>query len=275
MAIMLKPNHTALCTSLKASFKTRFLSGLFLAAVFTSQPLHAVRSFSTQDLPEFKAQYAVKKSGVKLAEATYQLSHTDTGYKFTQNSKLHGLAKILGGDTISAISYIDNIDGNLLLKKHQYVQTGREKNKNEDFSIQWNTSEQPFKGQITGTVRNKAIDIETDTAIWEPLSFQIPLMLEADKNTKEYPYNALMKGEIDNYNFVLVSSKSFTFANKDYQLLQMVQTDTEKNRALHIWLAPELNNLPVTIVNYRDGKEHSRMQLESVQFNDEQIIKSI
>lgn len=272
---MLKPNYTALSTSLKASFKAQFLFGLLLTAVFISQPLHAIRSFSTQDLPEFKAQYAVKKSGVKLAEAIYQLNHTNTGYKFTQNSKLHGVAKIFGDDTISAVSYIDNIDGNLLLKKHQYVQTGREKNKNEEFSIQWNTSEHPFKGLITGIARSKQIDIETDTAIWEPLSFQIPLMLEADKNTKEYPYNAILNGEIDTYNFVLVSSKSFTFANKNYQLLQMVRTDTEKNHQLHIWLAPELNNLPVTIVNYRDGKEHSRMQLESVQFNDEQIIKSI
>lgn len=244
------------------------LVSFFICALF-SQSL-----FAQFDLPEFSAQYAVQKYGVKLAEATYQLSHTATGYKFTHNSKLHGFAGMLGGDTVSAVSYIDEIDGNLLLKKHSYIQTGREKNKDEDFSIQWVTSSIPVHGKISGVVRSKNINLETDTAVWEPLSFQIPLMIEANENVKEYPYNAILKGEIDAYNFVLTSSKTVTFANKQYQLLQMVQTDTDKNRQLHIWLAPELNNMPMIIVNYRDGKEHSRMQLESVQFNNDKPIRS-
>jgi len=230
--------------------------------------------FAQNDLPEFHAKYAVQKLGVKLAEATYHLSHTDTGYKFTHNSQLHGVARMLGKDSVSAVSYVDEVDGTLLLKKYHYVQQGREKNKDEKFSIQWNTSSKPVKGIITGVVRSKLISLETDKAVWEPLSFQIPLMLEADKDIKEYLYNAILKGEINTYNFVLTSSKSVTFANKQYQILQMVHTDTHRNHQLHIWLAPELNNIPVIIVNYRDGKEHSRMQLESVQFNNEKTIKS-
>ena len=53
----------------------------------------------------------------------------------------------------------------------------------------------------------------------------------------------------------------------------MVRIDPHKNRQLHIWLIPELHNIPVIIENYRDGKEHSRMQLESVQFNNESPLK--
>ena len=47
----------------------------------------------------------------------------------------------------------------------------------------------------------------------------------------------------------------------------MVRTDPKRDRQLHIWLLPELHNIPVIVENYRDGKEHSRMQLESVKFN--------
>ena len=247
---------------------------LKLISVFISALLFSHNLFAQDDLPEFRAQYAVQKSGIKLAEAIYQLRYTDTGYIFTQNSKLHGIAAMFGDDSISAVSYIDKVDGTLLLKKHRYIQTGREKNTDEDFSIQWNTSSKPVKGKITGIARSKKINLETDTAVWEPLSFQIPLMIEANENVKEYPYNAILNGEIDTYNFVLTSKKSITFANKEYQILLMVRTDPHKNRQLHIWLAPELNNMPIIIENYRDGKEHSRMQLESVQFNNEKPIES-
>ena len=227
---------------------------------------------SAQTLPEFHAKYAVQKYGVKVAEASYKLSHTDSGYKFSQNTELDGLISMFADDTVSAVSHVDEVDGKLLLQKHSYSQTGREKNRDEEFSIRWDTSERSLRGNITGVVRNKKINIETTDPVWEVLSFQIPLMIDADENIKRYPYKALLKGKIDTYEFVLTSAKKITFADKEYKILQMVRTDPRKKRQLHIWIAPQLHNLPVIIENYRKGKEHSRMQLESVQFDKEIII---
>ncbi len=227
---------------------------------------------SAQALPEFHAKYAVQKYGIKVAEANYQLSHTDSGYKFSQNTELNGFISMFADDSVSAVSYIDDVDGKLLLQKHKYIQTGREKNRNEAFSIQWDTSEKLLKGNISGVVRSKKINLQTTDPVWEILSFQIPLMIDADENIKRYPYKALLKGKIDTYEFVLTSNKKIIFAGKEYKLLQMVRTDPHKKRQLHIWIAPKLHNLPVIIENYRKGKEHSRMQLESVQFANEQIL---
>ncbi len=238
-----------------------------LFVVFFSHTL-----FAAHALPQFSAQYAIQKFGIKLAEAHYQLSYTDTGYKFTQNTQLHGVASLFANDTISTISFVDTIGDNLLLTKHSFVQTGREKNRDEDINILWNTYKNSLKGEITGIVRSKKINLKTDTEVWDVLSFQIPLMIEANKDIKEYPYKAILKGEINTYNFVLTASKKISFAGKDYQALQMVRIDPHKNRQLHIWLIPELHNIPVIIENYRDGKEHSRMQLESVQFNNEKPL---
>ncbi len=220
-------------------------------------------------LPEFSATYAIQKFNIKLAEAHYQLSYTDKGYKFTQDTELFGIASMFASDTVSAVSYVEETGDNLLLRKHVYIQTGREKNKDEDIDILWNTHKNTLRGKISGVVRNRKIEFRTNEEIWDILSFQIPLMIEANENIKEYPYRAIINGEIDDYNFVLTSSKKITFAGKDYKALQLVRTDPDKNRQLHIWLIPALNNIPVIIENYRDGKEHSRMQLESVSFNHE------
>ena len=231
---------------------------------------------ANNSLPEFSAKYSIQKFGIKLAEAHYQLNHTATGYKFTQNTKLHGLASMFSDESVSAVSFVDISGDNLLLTKHRYVQTGKKKNRNEDISIRWNTEKNSIEGDITGVVRGEKIQLTTDTEIWEVLSFQIPLMIEANKDVKEYPYNAILKGKIDSYNFVLTSTKEISFAGRHFQALQMVRTDPNRNRQLHIWLVPELHNIPVIVENYRDGKEHSRMQLESIQFdNDKPLIEKV
>ncbi len=246
-------------TNNKISFLIRIL--------ILSITLFSHNSYASRSLPEFSAKYAIQKFNVKLAEAHYQLSYTDKGYKFTQNTKLFGVASMFAKDTVSAVSYIDKVRSNLLLSKYSYIQTGREKNKDEDIEILWNTYKNTLKGRITGVARSEKIDLRINQEIWDALSFQIPLMIEANEEVKEYPYKAFIGGEINDYNFVLTSSKKITFADRDYKAIQLVRTDPNRNRQLHIWLIPALNNIPVTIENYRDGKEHSRMQLESVSFN--------
>lgn len=245
---------------------------LILLTITLSQNILAARA-----LPEFSASYAIKKYGAKLAKAHYQLEHTESGYKFTQNTTLHGLAKLLGNDTISAVSYIHQMGDTLLLQKHSYKQTGKEKNKDEEISISWEgnnpeNEKKIIKGKIKGTVRNKKINLKTETPVWEALSFQIPLMIEANKNIKKYPYNAIIKGKINTYNFILTEVKTVYFAKKEYRALHVIRTDPDKDRKLSIWLAPELHNLPLIIENYRNGKEHSRMQLERVTFKNKRPL---
>ena len=244
------------------------LFNLFFTVLFSH------KLFAANTLPEFTAVYAVEKFGTKVAEAKYQLRHAETGYKFTQNTKLYGLVSLFRNDTVTATSYIDNIDGQLLLKKHSYRQTGKEKNKDEDISVRWNTSNKSTTGSITGVVRGQEIEHTITTPVWEALSFQLPLMIEASTKKKTYPYNAIIKGEVNSYNFELVSQNKIHFADKDYQTLHMIRSDPHKNTQLHLWLAPELYNIPVVIENYRDGEEHSRMQLESVRFNNKNTISA-
>ena len=228
--------------------------------------------YSADRLPEFSAKYAIEKFGIKLAEAHYQLHHTDTGYKFTHNTELSGMAGVFSKESVSAESIIEDNGKHLLLKKHRYIQNGSKKDRNEDINISWSTENNELQGTITGVVRGKKINLTTSSEIWEVLSFQIPLMIEADSKVKEYPYNAVLKGEINTYHFKLKGTEKISFADKEYMTLHMVRTDPVKDRKLDIWLIPELHNIPVIVENYRDGKLHSRMELESIQFGDAKPI---
>ena len=231
-----------------------------------------INAFADRALPEFTATYAIQKFGIKVAEAVYQLNHTENGYNFSQHTKLHGITSMFRNDTITAQSLVDETDGKLLLREYTYKQTGKEKNKDEHFTIKWSHDDTQLKGHITGIVRGEAIDVNASTPVWEVLSFQLPLMIDARTKKKSYDYNALLKGELSTYNFTVSTPKDFTFAKRNYQTLHVVNNDTVKNRQLHLWLIPELHNLPVVIENFRDGGLHSRVQLESVQFDSGSIL---
>ena len=247
--------------------KLLFTTMLFSTALF-SQSLHAAENIN-HALSEITARYAIQKFGIKVAETHYDLRHTDTGYEFTQSTGLYGLAKMFADDTVSITSIVDKIDNKLLLKKHIYIQTGREKNRDEDITVQWDTSGGKLNGKVTGIVRSKPIDHDIDKPVWDVLSFQIPLMIEANAGQKIYPYMALLKGEIDDYKFELISTETVEIEDKKYQTLHLVRNDPVKNRQLRIWLLPELNNVPLIVENYREDKLHSRAQLERVRFGQE------
>lgn len=234
--------------------------------------LAADAAVAADKLPVFTAKYGIEKYGVKLAEATYQLANIPTGYRFTQETHLYGLANMFRDDSISAESIVQAKGDSMLLLRHRYTQTGEEENRDETFTVEWEEQGSKLRGRITGIVRGKPVKLDTDKPVWEALSFQLPLMAEASEKKKRYRYYALLKGELDTYLFDLAATETIRFADKDYRALKLVRKNPEKNRELRIWLLPELKNIPVIVENMRDGKQHSYMKLESVSFDGQPPI---
>jgi len=225
--------------------------------------------FAAHALPEFSARYAVKKFGIKLAEAHYQLHYTKTGYRINQNTDLYGIAVYFSNYAVAAVSHVDEDNDKLLLRKHTYTLSGSDDDRNEDIDIHWQAPKDTLDGVVSGIVRGQEIELSTDSEIWDLLSFQIPLMIEANEEVKEYTYRALLVGEINTYIFVLDDIKKVMFNDKEYNALRMVCADPDRDRQLHLWLLPELHNIPVLIEDYRDGYRRYSGQLESVSFNNE------
>jgi len=265
---MLRSILQSIRANLTAPFFLFFV--VFLVSIENSFADH--KSFA---LPEFTADYAITKFGIKLADANYRLRHTEHGYHISQHTKLHGIAALFRKDKVDANSTIEMIDGQLRLQSFNYVQTGKEKNRNENLIFSYKKAKEKTSTQITGISRSEPVSIHTNETVWDILSFQIPLMIEANANKKHYPYTAVISGELDEYLFNLNATKTHEFAGKKYTLLELVRTNTENTHALHIWLAPELHNLPVIVENFRNGKLDSRMQLERVQFDKNKSLQAI
>ena len=247
----------------------KYLAMLQLSIILLTS-LISFNVFAAHTLPEFSARYAVKKFGIKLAEAHYQLHYTKAGYRINQNTDLYGIAVYFSNYAVAAVSHVDEDGDKLLLRKHTYILSGSDDDRNEDIDILWQTPGNTLDGSVSGIVRGEKIELSTDSEVWDLLSFQIPLMIEANEKVKEYTYRALLVGEINTYTFELTEIKKVMFNDKEYDALRMVSADPDRDRQLHLWLLPELHNIPVLIEDYRDGYRRYSGQLESVSFNNEE-----
>lgn len=220
------------------------------------------------ELPkEFSANYALEMFGTVLARATYKLEHTDKGVTMTQSTRPAGLVALLRNDKIDVRSDMVMNNGRLLLVNYDYTHTGDDKDRDVRFTIDWETGqEQKLVGKATGVYEGKKVDIDVDSPVWDPLSIQVPIMLDASKNLPPHQHGLFMKGEFKRYLFENHGNERISFNGTDFIAVKIAGKETQRDRAMYVWMIPELHNIPAKIQQWKNGELKSTVLLESVSF---------
>ena len=217
--------------------------------------------------PEFSASYTAETYGMTVAQATYKLEHKNGGLAFTQHSVPTGLAALFSDDELSETSYLSLHQNRLLLDEYHYVQKGSKKNRDIHLKIKWsNSDDNKLTGTISGNARGKPVQLETDSPVWDTLSFQIPIMTGDAKKMTPQEYKVLVKGELKTYLFVSHGSEDIDINNKIIKTIKIERKSDNKSKPLFLWIAPSLHNMPVKIEKWKKGKPHITMLLNSLSF---------
>ena len=75
-----------------------------------------------------------------------------------------------------------------------------------------------------------------------------------------------MKGEFKHYLFENHGREKIVSNGAEFDTIKVAGRETKRDRAMYVWLAPALNNLPVKIEQWKEGKLKSTVVLESVSF---------
>ncbi|UCB54734.1 MAG: DUF3108 domain-containing protein [Thiotrichales bacterium] len=226
---------------------------------------------SAKELPhEFSANYALEMFGTVLARATYTLEHTEDGLTMTQSTRPAGLIAMLRNDKIDVRSDMIVDNGRVLLVNYSYTHTGDEKDRNIRFNIDWKANnKQELAGKATGIYEGKAVDIDLQNPVWDPLSIQVPIMLDANKKLPPHEHGLFMKGEFKHYLFENHGNETFRYNGTAFAAVKIVGRETKRDRAMYVWLLPELHNIPVKIEQWKNGEHKSTVFLESVSFEED------
>jgi hypothetical protein len=220
------------------------------------------------ELPrEFSANYVLQMYGTTLARAIYTLEYTDNGLFMTQSTRPIGLMALLRDEKIDVRSDLEVKNGRLLLVSYDYRHTGDDKNRDVRFKIDWQNREHDLVGTATGVYEGRNVNFKVDQPVWDPLSIQVPIMIEAAKKHAPNQYGLFMKGEFRDYLFKNHGTESVKFNGRQFNALKIAGSEMNRNRSMYVWMVPELHNIPIKIEQWKNGEHKSTVILESVTFD--------
>lgn len=223
---------------------------------------------------EFTATYTAETYGMTVAETTYKLEHKNDGLTFTQFSATTGLAALFSKNEVSETSYLSLHQNQLLLDEYRYIQKGSKNNRDIHLKIKWNAStNNELTGTISGNASGKTIQLETDTPVWDTLSFQIPMMAGDTQMTMPQEYKVLVKGELKTYLFISHGPEEIDISNNLIKTIKIERKSDDGKKSLFLWIASSLHNLPVKIEKWKKGKPHITMLLKSAFFPSDKSLQ--
>jgi Protein of unknown function (DUF3108) len=232
--------------------------------------LAALPAWSYALPPEFTAEYHLEMYQTSLARATYGLKHTDNGVTMTQSTKPIGLVALFRKDRIDVRSDMSLHNGRLGLDRYSYIYSGTDKNKNIRLSIDRHTDEVNGPGlHVSGVDGGNPVDIDTKQEFWDPLSIQVPLMMQAENFGAPHEISVFMSGEVRTYLFSHSGDEKIEIDGKVYDCVTITGAETERDRKMIIWLARGLHYLPVKIQQWKDGEVNSTVLLDTARFPED------
>ncbi|MDH5611465.1 MAG: DUF3108 domain-containing protein [Gammaproteobacteria bacterium] len=245
----------AFFTSIRTTVSALILTLILLPSTGFSLPL------------EFSASYDLKKYGVTLAKSVYSLKHENNGIRITQHTEPVGLAAMLRNDELDENSFLSIQNGQLLLTEFSYRQTSDdEKNRDIQIKIDWIQSSEKLLGKVNGTAYGEELDLKIDEPVWDTSSYMIPLMTNTSENTPLQKYTMMVKGRFQTYSFITHGVDEIEVNGNIMQTIKVERDDSSNKHPIYLWLAPSLNNLPVKIEKWEDGKRQLTMSLNNAQF---------
>jgi hypothetical protein len=224
---------------------------------YTAVLAAAVAGADPADLKPFRATYSADWKGMSAATSTLELRRagSDTFVYETVNTP-HGLFRMALPDSLTQASTFRLTEGRIVPLNFR---GSDEKERPIDLTFDW------ARKRLTGTAKEKAVDLEVPETAQDPMSLQIAalrdlaqgnlpgsvMLVDGDGKLKEYELRQEGKVEIDT-------------ALGTLQTIIYTSRRVGSDRLTRTWVAPVLGYLPVKAERIRKNKVEFTLRIESV-----------
>ena len=222
------------------------------------------------ELPEkFEANYTLEVYGITLAKATHKLEQTEQGLSMEVYTYPVGLLAFLYDGHVDIRSDIVMENGQLLLVNHDYTHSEDDDDTTVRYEIEWlNSRENGTTGNVKGTYKGEKLNINSDEPVWDPLSVQALIIINANNESATYKHGLLMKGELRHYLFKNLGKETVRFNGTDMTALKTLVKEADRDRLIYVWMLPDHYNIPVKYEHWKNGSLKSTVRLQDVTFEN-------
>ncbi len=208
-------------------------------------------------LKPFVATYLITAMGLEGINVTNSLSidqskETEQAYHFKSYSMPIGLLAFKKDETRDEQSTGLIKDGKIQPQNYTYLQIRNNKaRRNVKISFDWQENEVTNHHIHKNSKWSMPIPLQTI----DKLSYQLSLMLKLAANPdRHFNFSVADGGKLKKYQFEIVGEERVYTSLGSYKALKIQHTRYKKDKNITLWCAPELNYLPVKIIQEETGK---------------------
>ncbi len=239
-----------------ACWTTALLAGC--ALLLAQAPATAVGGAS--ELPTFAATYRLEYKGSRVGESVISMRPALDGaaYVYEARTEPRGLARFIRGGTIVERSRFHLVDGQL--KPVEFVfDDGTRKGKDDNMVTFDHAS-----ARATSVYRGETHEFDIEPSLLDRLLSQFALMRDMNAGEPASSYTVLDRDKLKVYRVNRLRSETVETRGGTFDTVVLHRQREGSSRATLMWLAPDLDWLPVRIRQTKGEKTITEMSLESV-----------
>ncbi len=207
-------------------------------------------------LPEFSAEYELRRDGLRAAQLTRSLRCSDGDCRFQSEGRTVGFADLLLRGRIEEWSRFRLEHGRIRPSEYYFRQQARGGN-DEYARLFFN----PDTGRVSsrGDARWEA---QVDGETMDELLSQLRLMLAVRAGETEMEFSVVESdGDLDSYRFRVVGEEVVDTPAGSFQALKVERVGGSSRRNTRMWFALEHDYIPLVVEHERVGRETYRAAL--------------
>lgn len=214
-------------------------------------------------LPEFSANYDFERGRMKVGETRIELERSqDNIYRYSSESAATGFVSIFVDDIIKEESIFRFENDEFWPVSYEFRQLNSSKNRNEDITYDWtdNVASINYRGHES--------EQELQRGMLDRFLLQLAITMHSQEGTIDHVYEVLDNNRIKHFHLQGKQQETVETPAGSFKTLRVERIDRDPDKTLRLWLAPELDYLPVVIEHEKRNEEPLRLTLRSIQRGD-------
>jgi hypothetical protein len=212
---------------------------------------------STPDLTPFVAEYAVSYGSMSVGTSHFELKPgAEPGrWVFESRSDAHGLARLIASGRLVQTSWLTVEGDQVRPQRFRFDDGSTRKQEDANLAFDWPG------GRVTGDAKGEPVDLEIVPGLQDPVSSQLAMMVALLAGREPESLPMVDGGRLRETEVRLERRERVTTPAGEFDTLVYTSRRPGSRRVTWMWLAPELQYLPVRMEQLRDGKRAFHMQL--------------
>lgn len=208
-------------------------------------------------LVPFVADYVVRYGSVSVGTTRFELAPAEAPdrWVFRSRAEADGLARLVASGPLVQTSWVVVHDGEVLPQRFLFDDGSTRRKEDADLLFDWRA------GRVKGAAKGRPVDLAVPPGTQDPVSSQLATMVALTGGREPRGLPIVDGGRLRETELVFKRRERVATPAGSFDTVVYTSRRPGGRRITWMWLAPELQYLPVQMEQLRDGKRAFYMQL--------------